>query len=579
MEGPTMNRGLRFCVAGLLGLAVALAGVGPAQAGKLLWSKKLDQEVNWHRVTHLGTLLVGTDDRLSCLDPETGEPLWVRDDLKKLATWNVEEIPGTPLLLTHVNLGTVQAKTSLHAVDILTGQDRWQTEQLRGVTVDSFPVHAKGYVVTITVPAPAAKSKLDFTALDFATGKVVWEAEFEDKVDLHVAESSGRFMVKYDLSGHQPPVFDGDSLYFGYAGLHRYDAATGKLVWKNSYDVTEGTIKLGNAQMIVDGDTIYTSAKAQLRAIDKATGQTRWTSKDFGGAVAQMDLADDAIYGRLGGNFYDKVAKEWKRKKPFGVVAVNKKDGVEIWRYDDAKESITNMVLPPGTGTVLIADAKNLIGLNIAAQGKAQEAFKVKLEFKDKIGAGKIAAGVGRFLLGGLNAVAKSKDNDEDPPVAIEQRQNGVAVIRGKQHLLAFDTKAKQIAWSVQYEAPGVAAWAKAIMATLTAVTYAGNAGMAASTGSQTYAWNASNSIADYSNYAGKRFSAASASERYVYILTNVKEGEEKGAGIVGVNLDTGKADRQVMFKEKEPKYEVDEVTGRVFNVKDDKNLMAFSVR
>jgi outer membrane protein assembly factor BamB len=564
--------------AGAILALVAAAAVAPALAGTQLWSRQIEQEINWHRVTHLGTLLVATDDALQCLNPETGEPIWKRDDLKKLGEWNVEEVAGTPLVLVHVNLGTVQAKTSLHAADILTGQDLWQTEQVRGVTVDTFPVYDRGYVLVLSTEAPAAKAKLLLAALEMGSGKVLWEGAFEEKADLHIAESSGKFLVKYDLSGHQAPLYDGESLYLSYAGIHRFDAATGQLVWKNVYDVTEGVIKRGNAQALIDGDTVYTSAKALIRAIDKATGQIRWTSKDFGGAVAQMELADGVIYARMGGNFYDKQAKEWKLKKPLGVAAVDPRTGMEIWRYTGAEAGITNMVVLPEQKAVLIADQKNLIGLDMESQGKVKEAFKVKVEFKDKIGAAKIAAGVGKFLLGGAKAAA-SGGAEQDSPVAIHLRKNGSAVVVGKQHLLAFDPATHEIAWSLQYDPPGRAAWAKGLMGAMTALTYAANVGQAAATGSSSYANTASQSIADYSSYASKRYSAAGETERYYYVLTNIEEGKEKGAGIVGVNLDSGKADRQVLLKEKEPQYEVDELAGRVFNVKDKSTLVGFRVQ
>ncbi len=323
---------------------------------------------------------------------------------------------------------------------------------------------------------------------------------------------------------------------------------------------------------------MYTSAKGQLRAIDKATGQVKWTSADFGGAIAQMELEGDVIYGRLGGTFYDKLAKEWKIKKPLGVVAVAKGTGAEVWRYTGAKDAITNMIVLPDRSAVFIADQTQLIGLDTASQGKVKEAFKIKVEFKDKIGAAKVAAGVGKFLLGGAKAAA-SGGGEQDAPVAIHLRQGGSAVVVGKQHLLALDTAKRVVVWSVQYDAPGRAAWAKALMSAMTAVTYAANVSQAAATGSSSYANAASTSIADYSNFAGKRFSAAAGTQAYYYVLTNVKEGEEKGAGIVGINLDTGKADRQVLLQEKEPQYEIDEFTGRVFNVRDKKELVAFSVK
>ena len=45
------------------------------------------------------------------------------------------------------------------------------------------------------------------------------------------------------------------------------------------------------------------------------------------------------------------------------------------------------MVLLPDQQQVLVADAESLIGLDVAAEGKAKEAFKIKLEFKHRLGA------------------------------------------------------------------------------------------------------------------------------------------------------------------------------------------------
>jgi len=581
-EGRTMRSASLIRVAtGLVAVALLAA---PALASTQLWSKKLEQDVEWHKVTALGTVLLGTTDSLAALKPDTGEIAWKRDDLKKVAEANVDEIWGTPLLVVGDNQGSMMTKTKVVALDIATGQTLWQSDELRGVTVAVEPIYPKGYLLAVTVSANAAKSKLDFTALDMVTGKVKWQGGMEDKVDLHLSEASGRIVQKFDLSGHQSPVLEGDALYFTLAGLHRYNADTGALVWKLEYDVTAGTIKRGNAQVALDADTIYTSAKGVLRAVDKATGQLKWTSKDFGGAIAETHLDGDVLYGRLGGTFYDKVAKEWERKKPFGVVAVDKRTGTMIWRYDDAKDSITNMYFVEDSPTILIADAKNLIGLDRGAKGNAKEAFKVKLEFKDKIGAGDIAAGAAKFLLGGLKGLSSGSGKEADAPLAITKWGDGPPVVRGKQHLLAFDPKTKQIAWSVQYGAPGSSGLMKGFMFALSALSYTMNTAVAASTymGTSENTWannGRQDAIKGYSEVAAKRFNATQATDRYTYILTTVQEGEQKGAGLVGVRMDTGKSDRRLLLKDKEPKYRVDEVEGRVFVVTDDNTLTAYSMR
>ena len=54
---------------------------------------------------------------------------------------------------------------------------------------------------------------------------------------------------------------------------------------------------------------------------------------------------------------------------------------------------------------------------------------------------------------------------------------------------------------------------------------------------------------------------------------------KEKGAGLVGLNLSSGAVEHQVLLKMKEPDYDVDELEGRIFNVKDKKEITAYSVK
>lgn len=565
---------------------VVLAGLPPAlQAGSTLWTHNASQEIKWHRVTGLGTVLVGTDDSLTCLDPDKGSVLWKRDDLKKITDSHVEEILGTPLLLVSQNEGLAMSKTKLHALDLLTGKNIWETERLKGATIGLVPVYEKNLIVLLTSPsASATKTKPDMIALNIVDGSVLWETQFEDNVDLHTAQGSGKFFQKFDLSGHQPPVYEGDSVYFTCGGVHRYDLNTGRLLWKMPYDVTEGKLKLANAQAILADGLIYDSAKGQIRAIKTATGKVKWTSPDFGAGVAQMILAGNVIYCRMGGNFYDWGKREWELKKPLGVVAVSTASGQPVWRFDKAENSITNMVYLPEQKVILIADAKNLIGLDTTGEGALKEAFRIKLEFKNKVGAGATAAKAARIGLGGLRglAAARRDHSAEDWPVAIALRPNGIAVVRGKQHLLAFDPQKKDIPWSVTYDAPGVPGWAQLAMAGATAFAYAYYTSQAANS----YAGTATNTWANkarvdvlnnYAKFVSKRHSASAATAQHAYILTMIKEGKEQGAGVVGVNMDSGDTEHQVVLKDKEPDYKVDEVTGRVFNVKG-KQLTCYSV-
>lgn len=572
--------GLAYLVSASI-IGALLAAV--AQAAPL-WTHKPTTDIKWYRVTDVGSVLIGSKSGLYTLDGQNGQTIWTRDDLKGTEEFEVETIAGTPLLLVSDTSGTFTKGTRLFALDLLTGQNIWETDKLRGATVAVEPVYEKDLVLLVTVPSNNAnKAKPKISALRLTTGELVWEADYPDNVDLYGIERGSKFFPKFDLSGANEPLHDSDSVYFTYAGLHRYSLEDGKLMFSVKYDVTEGSIKRGNAQALIDGETIYTSAKGQLRAIDKKTGAIKWTSKDFGGAVAELKLIGEVLYGRLGGAFYDFGKREYVNKKPFGVAAVNRSNGATLWYYEGAKDSVTNMVVIPNENLVLLADAKNVIALDTSSTGKAKEAYKMKLEFKHNLGAAATAAKVVKFGLGGLSAIGSKGADTTDEPVAIYRRENGTVVVQGKQHLLAFDPRSRNIAWSVKYEAPGVPGWQKIAMAGLTALAYTSATAAAANSyyGTTQNRWANSqriNSLAAYEQFVSKRYSATKQAGNYVYVLTTVKEGKEKGAGLIGVHMETGRGDRQIMFKDKEPDYQVDDAEGRVFNLRSSKELSAFSV-
>ncbi|MBA3239783.1 MAG: PQQ-like beta-propeller repeat protein, partial [Acidobacteria bacterium] len=394
----------------------------PQQFGAaLLWSHKPAEDIKWYRVMETGAPLIGTSSSLYALNAETGESLWRRDDLKGINEFETHELAGTPLLLVADNSGGITSrKTKLFALDALTGETVWETDKLRGSTVAVAPNYEKNMIVFLTtVNSSAAKDKPDIAALKLDTGELLWQSEFTENVDLYGIERGSKYFPKFDLSGAQQPIFDGDSVYFTYAGLHRFNLTDGKLVWKLPYDVTEGKIKNANAQAVIEGDTIYTSAKGQVRAVDKQTGAAKWTSKDFGGGIVEMLPRGDVIYGRLGGTFYDFGKREYVVKKPLGVVALDKKTGAPVWFYDKAGGSLTNMVLLPEQNTILIADEKNLIGLDTNSTGKVKEAFKTKLEFKYNLGTAATVAKVAKFGFGGLSAIGSKGADTTDNPVAL----------------------------------------------------------------------------------------------------------------------------------------------------------------
>ena len=553
----------------------------------------------WYSVMESGNVMLGTKTGVAMLDGAGGKEIWTRNDLGEIKETEFTELSGTPLILFADNSGWAQRKTKLTAVDTLTGKTVWQTEKMLGYTAEIAPLYQKDMLVFLTTRDNRInKDKPDIYALKMSTGELLWQNEYTEKVDLYGIEkkkrggatamllgSGGGASDRFDLKGENPPTFDGDSVYMTYAGLHRYSLTDGKLIWKTLYDVTDGSLKNTNGQAIVDGEMIYTSANGIIRAIDKNSGAIKWTTKDFGkGGIAEMQLHENVIYGRMGGQFFSAKKGEWQRKSPIGVVALNKMNGSTNWIYTGANESITNMIVLPKDNVLLIADKSSVIGLDMTSQGKVKEAYKIKLKFKRALGAMDVGSKVAAIGFGGIGGAFKKGAKRTDEPISLVRQENGTVVVRGKQHLLAFNPVTRDIAWSNKYAAPGISGWEQIVMTALT-VTAALISEASESRHAQNGDYNRAfeqndkflNLMTAYQQYMGRKYNASKQSGNVYYVLTNIKGDDDKGSGLVGVNMLTGNGERQIIFNDKQPDYEVDEFSGRLFNMNKGK-LSAYAI-
>jgi outer membrane protein assembly factor BamB len=163
--------GLAFLLCSLL-LCLVLS---QAALGSSLWTHKPASDIKWYRVTDVGSLLVGSKGALYALDGETGREVWSRADLAGAEEYEVDTIAGTPLVFVSDTSGTFKKGTRLFALDLLSGQNIWETEKLKGATVAVEPVYEKDLVLLVTVENNSAnKAKPHLTALRMTTGELVW---------------------------------------------------------------------------------------------------------------------------------------------------------------------------------------------------------------------------------------------------------------------------------------------------------------------------------------------------------------------------------------------------------------------
>jgi outer membrane protein assembly factor BamB len=577
-------------VAGLLALG------SPLSAVQELWTLKLKEKVEWQELTDLGTLLIGTKGSVQSYDPETGKLLWERTDLVKTTAHNAREVVGTPYLLCNLSSGTMGSKVTLQAVDYLSGETVWQAPEILGQYLATYPIPEKGIAVFVFNAWGAGdEGGIFLRAHDLLTGAQKWEKRFgkSTAVPLHLADGSGKFMPRMDLSGYHDPVVEGDVAYIGYTGVHALDLNTGKIKWGVEFKPGAKDFKRTYAPIRIDGDRLYAAGGGSVYAIEKATGKVVWQSdriSSYAGLfksrdnaiVSQVEPVNGKVFIRFGGYFFN--GQTVVLREPLGMAAFDAQTGAEAFMFDKAKEGITNLMVLPGRNTVIFADAYELYGLDVSGPVPVEK-FSVPIEFKRKMGGGDVAK-IGLGVLGGVSGIVKASMAQSkgrlDVPVAIINR-SGHIVVMGKQHLMGYDPVAQDFRWSTYYEAPGDGLGDSMLFAATAFAALAGNAQVAAapSYSSSQYSDGVKNihsSLDRYNAAAGKRRAATKAGQDHSFVLTQVEDGKKSGVGLMGINLDSGEGEKQIVLGDKKPEYSIDELMGRLFYTKGGKQITAYDL-
>jgi outer membrane protein assembly factor BamB len=580
-------------------LAVALVLVaGLASAATPTATIDLGAKPKWHRMTSIGLVLVGTEDSLMLVNGETGAIQWKREDIKDTLHYNVRDIPGSPVVIVNDWHGAIGSKVSARGLNIATGEQIFETEAESGQSLGLYPVPGREMALSVA-QLNSEGTGVYVTAFETLTGKKLWRTKIAGMtgLTLYPAETGSFFVTKQDLSGQQDPVFEQDTVFLPFEGLMALDLQTGAIKWNVEFTTADRDLKKAYAAPVVDGDTVYAAGRGTVYAIDKANGAVRWKSDRVASgffssaAISQVLPAGDALYVRLGGNFYNVAEKKYVLKEPLGVIALDRASGAKRWEYKDSDDGITNLVLLPEQGVVMLSDAHNLVGLDVASTGKAKPKFEVPIEFTRKISGTEVAAagvaavsglftgGLVGALSGGLSG-ASSKGR-LDVPVALIPRRDGTVIVAGKQHLMDFDPAAQKIKWSTYYPAPGGNALGLAAMSALTLVAAASYGVSAAQGGMSQWAAQDANegNWGSLGAMAQKRYDASQQTRDWAYVLTDVTEGEQKGVGIMAISLANGDPGAQVLLKDKEPEYEVDDLMGRLYYFNDSKQVLVYQLR
>jgi hypothetical protein len=186
-------------------------------------------------------------------------------------------------------------------------------------------------------------------------------------------------------------------------------------------------------------------------------------------------------------------------------------------------------------------------------------------------------------IAGGLKGALGSTSSKGrlDVPVALIPRRDGTVIVAGKQHIMDFDPAAAKIRWSTYYPAPGGNTLGFAAMSALTLAAAASYGVSAVQGGMSPWSANSANesNFGSLAGMAQKRYTASQQTRDYAYVLTDVTDGKDKGVGLMAISLETGAPGAQVLLGDKEPEYEVDDLTGRLYYFNDHKQAVIYQLK
>ncbi len=344
------------------------------------WQANLDSKVHFYQTTDFGVILAGTERSLYALDGQTGERIWRR------STGRIEETAVTPVPDTDIILFTKDegSKSRLEAVDLLSGSRIWQSEKVKGDVMQLAVDPANDLIAVVLVKTPRGNSGEDFKrkpiihVLQLSTGEELWKREFDGSIEMMPArfgENLGE--IAYTLDNYRPPLILDGRLFLFYEGATSYDARTGKEKEREKFKMNENGLALTEADPVFDDNHVYISGRGKIRAVNRKTGQVDWTADDLG-VCAEMALIGRTLFVRTGGQFTRLKDGEISAKGPFGVSAIDTKNGKTLWRYKGADKGLTNFVFADAN-TILIADKDDLITID-AREGKRIGKFEHEIE-------------------------------------------------------------------------------------------------------------------------------------------------------------------------------------------------------
>jgi len=592
---------------GLLIIGLLLVTIGNAQDPSTTYN--FDGNVKWMMLTESGVLVASTGEALVGIKPNESQPFFKFERLKRVKEENLEPVPGTPYLIIKPK-GIIQHTT---VVDVVKGKmvfDSKAEDWQGGVSSRYFISPEMMFVVNGSKKMGTGKYETGVGLYDMRSGKLV--NLFERKAT--------------NLMVGRPDIFGNNIIIPGVKNVECYDITSGAIKW--TADVKNATSISGNEETNEIYAFRAKGGNTVVYKIDANTGNLLWpdgnklkgtlarfeftkaglavvTNVDKSGKSKLMKLASGGSQSEIylldkntGADLWEKSPKTKGFVSHlyveddgilFGVASggINKIsfDGTPLWKKPLKTGANIQLMARVPSGVLYISERDtDIIDMKTGESvfGKAikyKKSESVASAFDKQRNRFLITCSDGVYEIDGENGeynllTSDVKFEGKEDPSNIEVRSDGI-LLSSSQNLTMLDFSGNE-KWHVYHRAPGKSAFSVVLMSAVAAASITMTAAHSYRAGSSSVALGPYNSTTEYHHQQAdnwsqlgdaafsemaKRFKASKATENAAFILTKV----DGGVGLVKVDKDTGKTLNEILLKDKDPMYEVDEFAGYLY--------------
>ena len=602
-------------------------------------SYDLGAKINEMTLTVGGVLVVATNDGLAGIKPDQSQPIFTFNNFGKLKPEETDFIPNSPYIVVSQGADSKfagLAKTKRAVIDYVQGKvlfnsenDNWNqiftcnvvlpqnklivsgiqkvgdkfekmtpkvavydlsTSQLdysffldkpgrvgiaKDFSVTGVPLLLKDFLIIPTAQGLIAKSH---------TGEDLWQTKIKG-VNWMVADQTEKEIYGFETTSN------GNN-----TRIHKI-GSNGEELWKDDRKV-KGNIS--NFEILPQGLAVVSDvtggsgvlaarSESKIAMLSASTGEDLWEkAPKTKGYVQHFYVMDDGILFGIYEGGINKISFDGQTlfKKPL-------KTG----------ENIMVMALTPQGLIYITGEDANIVNLETGEAVwnkplKYKNASSVASAFDEKNNRYLIAAD-GKIMAvdastGDVSDLAKCNFDEKEDPNTMEIRDVGI-FLSSSQNMMTLNFNGSEIYHSY-YKSPGRSTFGK-IVGGITAVASTAMAvSMSARAGANRSAFGSVNDLDSYNDYGkeakraadmfsgiasasfeylSKRFKATSATENAQFILTKLDD----GTGLVKVNKDTGKVEKEILLNDKKPEYQVDELGGYLYYKANDKTIYAYNLK